>query len=282
MPRIGFGLLLGFLVSLCGCNEQPPAPTPEANTAVAVKTQPHPPVMAPTFRVVHQAGTIVTLVVPERTTDDQVKDLLWLLRDRTMSSSLDSLRISQTLIDRRNPMVWFQIYRGSKCATENYSKVKPCGRDQHEAGWFAYGSYASPYSSGGEVYHGANETESETVWDATTPYSPKPYIHAPSLTLSGRNKQAAIGTPAELGTASDFNAQVWNGGKKAIFSVPSPSELLVQADWLDRYDERKLMADTMTLRSKELCAARFRKVHMTGFSDDVGSHIDLPCSNKNQ
>ena len=174
--------MLGCVISLYGCDGNPSAPAPsEIGKAAQPSGEDHPIVTAPAFRVVHQAGTIVTLIIPEKTTDDQIVNLLWFLRDRAISSTLDSAGISQRLVDRRDPMVWFQIYRGTKCASENYSKHRPCGQAEHEAAWFGYGSVSNRNSNAGEIFHGPNETEPESVWDAGTPYSRKPYIKAPLL-----------------------------------------------------------------------------------------------------
>lgn len=170
-------ILLG-VTSLLACNNQPSvnrsAPVALQNAVTGDST---PPVLAPAFNVFHQQATIITLVVSQQTTDLQVESLIWLLRDYAHSRSLDSLKISQELVDRRDPIVWFQIYRGTRCADEHYGKGKlPCGSAEHEAGWYMYGNFASRDGDAAVVYHGRNETEGEALWQVNTPYSPKPFI----------------------------------------------------------------------------------------------------------
>lgn len=145
-----------------------------------------PLIFAPAFEVFHQQATIVTLVVPQQTSDLQVENLIWLLRDSSHSKSLNSLGISQTLVDDRNPLVSFQIYRGVRCADEHYGKGPlPCGPAEHEAGWYMYGNFSEHDGDSAVVYHGAKETKGEALWEVNTPYSQKPFIR-PAQAQSGQ------------------------------------------------------------------------------------------------
>ena len=54
--------------------------------------------------------------------------LIYQLRDAAHTRTFDKLNIPQKAVDARDPMVWFHIYRGPKCAAEKYADGKlPCG-----------------------------------------------------------------------------------------------------------------------------------------------------------
>ena len=120
-------LLALSLATTLGCNSTPaPKPTPAADTThyPARPTVPPPP-----FKLFHQTpdGSF-TLVTSPTATDDQVAALIYQLRDAAHTRTFDKLNIPQKSVDARDPMVWFHIYKGPKCAPEKYADGKlPCG-----------------------------------------------------------------------------------------------------------------------------------------------------------
>ena len=127
----------------CGCKSTP-APTPApAQPTVTKSTYPTRPTVAPpTFKVFHTTDSSITLVTDANATDDQVAAILWQLHDAAHNNTFAALDIPQQFVDKRDPMIWFHIYRGPKCASEKYtSGAFPCGASYHAAGDYTLGSF---------------------------------------------------------------------------------------------------------------------------------------------
>ena len=134
------------------------------------QTPQRPAVPPATFKVFHKSDNTFTLVVSEDATDDQVESLIWELRDAAHARTFDKLKISQKMVDDRKPIVWFHIYRGSKCASEKYADgPPPCGGSYHAAGDFTYGGYKNPQTDSGVILHG--EDHETQLWDPEKTYA---------------------------------------------------------------------------------------------------------------
>ena len=162
-------LLLPLLV--LGCRSAPapaPAPHPQAATPAAASYPPRPDVAPPPFRVFHHDASSVTLVTSEDASDAQIESLIWELHDAARTHSFDKLKIPEKLVDARDPMLWFHIYRGAKCASEKYTSGKlPCGASYHAAGDYTLGSFANPNRDSGAILHG--EDHSIPLWNPDAP-----------------------------------------------------------------------------------------------------------------
>jgi hypothetical protein len=161
--------LAALPIILLGCNSTP-TPQPAARTPLdqPITHYPaRPSVPPPPFKVFHQDAQGITLVAPENATDDQIEAILWQLRDAAHSHTFDTLHISQKLVDARDPMVWFHLYRGAKCASEKFTKGPlPCGAAYHAAGDFTLGSFADKDKTDGALLH--DENHQTELWDPTT------------------------------------------------------------------------------------------------------------------
>jgi hypothetical protein len=169
-------VLLASTASLVamGCRSKTESPTAASIRPVVqqLQTYPRPAVAPATFKVFHKSDTTYTLVVPEDATDEQVESLIWELRDAAHARTLDKLKISQKMVDERKPLVWFHIYRGSKCASEKYADgPPPCGGSYHAAGDFTYGGYKNKDADSGVILHG--EDHETQLWDPEVPYAAK-------------------------------------------------------------------------------------------------------------
>jgi hypothetical protein len=101
-------------------------------------------VAAPAFTVFHHDASSITLVTKEDATDEEIESLIWELHDAERAHSFDKLKIDQKWVDARDPMMWFHIYRGSKCASEKYaSGAPPCGGSYHAAGEYTVGGFTN-------------------------------------------------------------------------------------------------------------------------------------------
>ena len=157
-----------------GCKSKPDSSVlVAAKSAVAqVQTPPRPNIAPASFKVFHKSDTTYTLVVPENATEEQVKSLIWELRDAAHARTLDKLKLSQKMVDERKPLVWFHIYRGSKCASEKYADgPPPCGGSYHAAGDYTYGGYRNRETDNGSIFHG--EDHETQLWDPEVVYVAK-------------------------------------------------------------------------------------------------------------
>jgi hypothetical protein len=172
-------LLLLALASTIGCNSAPKQPTLSTlpNGAAVSNVTIRPTVPPPPFKLFHQTpeGSF-TLVTSPTATDDQVAALIYQLRDAAHTRTFDQLHIPQKSVDARDPMVWFHIYRGPKCAPEKYADGKlPCGDHYNASGDYTFGGGPNHQWDDGVILHpnatGDRQTE---LWNPNAPYTPSP------------------------------------------------------------------------------------------------------------
>jgi len=130
------------MLFVLGCHSAPP-PTPTKPTIQTAQYPPRPTTPPPPFKLFHQTDTTLTLVTKETATDDEITAILYQLRDAATNHTFAALKLPQAFIDKRDPIVWFHLYRGPKCAPEKYTTPPPCGPSYHAAGDFTYGSFTN-------------------------------------------------------------------------------------------------------------------------------------------
>jgi hypothetical protein len=166
-PRI-FAVAAPMALLCLGC--QSSAPATKAPASEAFSYPPRPTVAAPAFKEFHRDNDTYTLVTKEDATDAEITAILWQLRDAARDHAFDKLHLSQAFIDARKPKIWFHVYRGSKCASEKYTKGKlPCEPAYHGAGDFTLGSLNNSDYDDGELRH-ADGSETP-LWDPEKPYT---------------------------------------------------------------------------------------------------------------
>ena len=150
---------------IAGCKSAP-APAPAPTTPVATKPSypPRPTVTPPAIKVFHTTDNSITLVTADNATDDQIEAIIWQLHDAAHDHSFDKLHIPQKLVDKRDPMIWFHIYRGPKCASEKYTTTAlPCGASYHAAGDYTLGSFSNKDRDAGVLLH--DENHQTELWN---------------------------------------------------------------------------------------------------------------------
>jgi hypothetical protein len=159
------------LLAFTGCNSSP-APTPAPSTPVVAKSTypPRPTTAPPAFKVFHTTDNSITLVTDANATDDQIAAILWQLHDaaHAHNHTFAALHIPQQLVDKRDPMVWFHIYRGPKCASEKYTTgALPCGPSYHAAGDYTLGSFSNKDRDDAVLLHG--DDKQTELWNPDAP-----------------------------------------------------------------------------------------------------------------
>ena len=163
--------LMFAMAILSGCKasqrNDPTALHPGARIDPPIQYPTRPTVAPPPFKLFHQTTDSLTLVTADSATDEQIEAILWLLHDAARAHSFDKIHLPQTFIDRRDPIVFVHIYRGSKCASEKYADKLPCGGSYHAAGDFTLGSFANRDRTDGALL--VDENRQTELWnpDAT-------------------------------------------------------------------------------------------------------------------
>jgi hypothetical protein len=164
--RFAICLAIAAPLLLAGCKSTP-APNQPASTTTATAYPPRPTVPPSPFKLFHHDDSSFTLVTDANATDDQIAAIIWQLHDAAHARTFDTLNIPQNLIDARAPIVWFHIYRGSKCASEKYtSGTLPCGPSYHAAGDYTLGGFSNHNHEQGALIHGDNQ--STQLWNPET------------------------------------------------------------------------------------------------------------------
>lgn len=156
---------------LAGCKSSTPPQTNSAQLQLAAhstpQAPPRPTVAPPAFKVFHHDASSITLVTDEHATDEQIEAILWQLHDAARAHSFDKLGIPQKLVDARDPMIWFHLYRGSKCASEKYtSAALPCGPSYHAAGDYTLGGFTDKDHDDALLLH--DENHQVHLWNSDT------------------------------------------------------------------------------------------------------------------
>jgi hypothetical protein len=106
---------------------------------------------------------IVTFVVPTDTTDEQLKSLIWLFREKVRSGKYEDIGIfvptaKQWGVDGYDSGM-LAVYRGKKCASEGYvpmaefqkGHLGPCGYGDHSAAGYQWGINGVPEQDAGDI-----------------------------------------------------------------------------------------------------------------------------------
>jgi hypothetical protein len=169
--RANSALLFIAVASLLGCSSKP-APNVVTITPAGAQQQPQyparPTVPPPAFKVFHHDASSITLVTKDNATDAEIAAVIWQLRDAAQAHSFDKIGVPQKLVDARDPIVFFHLYRGSKCASEKYtSGALPCGASYHAVGEFTLGGFSNHDRADGSLLH--DEQHQTELWNPDAP-----------------------------------------------------------------------------------------------------------------
>lgn len=155
-----------------GCKSAPAPSAAPAQPASVAQYPARPDVVPPAFQVFHHDASSITLVTKENATDAEIESLIWELRDAEHAHAFDKLKIEQKWVDARDPMMWFHIYRGPKCASEKYAGgTLPCGGSYHAAGDYTLGGFTNRDRDDGVLLQG--EDRQTQLWNPDVPSESK-------------------------------------------------------------------------------------------------------------
>ncbi len=165
------GLVATYVASLVGCSGKQTTvytTTKVTNAMQAAVYPPRPALPAPAFKLFHQTADSLTLVTAPDATDAQVEAILYELHDAARAHGFAALGLPQEFIDKRAPIVFFHIYRGSKCAAEKYTNgALPCGAAYHAAGEYTLGSFHDPNRDDAALLR--DENHQMELWNPEAP-----------------------------------------------------------------------------------------------------------------
>jgi hypothetical protein len=125
-----------------------------ANADSARPTIPPPNFRLYRFKFDESTGSsIISYVVPTNATDDQLKSLVWLFREKVRSQKFRDISITQPTSRNFGKKNYTQgilsIYRGEKCAAEEFSNTAgPCGYGEHDAAYYQWGVFGENPNNG--------------------------------------------------------------------------------------------------------------------------------------
>ena len=96
-----------------------------------------PSIPPPKFRIYkfkNDGISPTSVVVPVNTTDEQLKSLIWFLREKVRSHEFKKLGVKE-----QSDGI-FAVYRGEKCANEQFIDSNgPCGYGEHDDAFYQWG-----------------------------------------------------------------------------------------------------------------------------------------------
>lgn len=143
--------------SLTMQHEVPATTTPQGLGNPASQTPP------PKFHVFKFKTDVPTsYVVPVKTSDEELKSLLWLFRQSVRAGDFKKIGITQPTATRWGKLGYTSgmlvVFRGEKCANEDYisdaqianGKLGPCGYGDHDDGIYQWGINGDPVKDSGQ------------------------------------------------------------------------------------------------------------------------------------
>jgi len=270
---------IGVLLVVPGCNKKaatensglPPQPSQAAKrTPVAVS---RPTIPAPKFRVFKaKTDEPTTIVVAVNTSDDQLKSLLWLFREKVRSHQFKDLGLTSKAWDGVNSGM-LVVYRGEKCANEEYSDSSPCGNGEHDDAYYQWGLEGDPNKDAACIRH--KDAGDAFVFDYKDGWQ-----LSSDLKARLESKEQADQSQRELFARLLQDRLTGMGFDMSVRPSPDPKdELHIDGDMFKDTATRVQFINQVLPRWKpDLCKAGFRSVRLTrgGFLE-IGQSYSLGC-----
>jgi hypothetical protein len=277
-------ILGAAIVSAAGCKSNPaapaaatPAPKPTLMDATTRATAAQSAAQHPDFKVFLQKIDMpAILVVPENTTDDQLKNLLWLLRIKVREGKFKELGLhpTTTLFDTPGYSSGvINIYRGTRCAKEMYttSGPDPCGASIHKSASYHWGDGGDPHSDGGDIDPAGGpdtllftaddgfQTDEEAAKDPT-----------------GSLRKAAV---ARIHYATAQNAKQTKQHTDIRFYIDQPDDQLniVSYQLATEAGQQTFLKQLLILDQDRLCPLGFKSIRL-GVRGSPGKSYPLDCA----
>jgi hypothetical protein len=239
----------------------------------------------PKFTIYKQSSSDPTsVVVAEQTTDEQIRSLLWFFRKKIRSQDFKAVGLTVPTSIKFGEKNWDDglifIYRGTKCANEEYIKegYGPCGQGEHSAGFYQWGIEGKPAKDSGDLI--SKNGDSTPVFDYKDGWLPPPDVLAKLKAVEdARMEEEKARKTEEKVFASELQERVRNlGFDMYILTGPEEGELIIKSEMFDHDSGRvQFLSQVLPTWREDLCRVGFRTVLLKNGAFSVGNNYSIGC-----
>ena len=254
--------------------------SPNATQAQIVRPTDPPP----KFRVYKfKTDEGVSVVVPVGTTDEQLKNLLWLFRNKVRSQKYKDIGLTHGTAKQWGNVGYLSgmisVYRGEKCANEPFVETTgPCGYGEHDDAYYQWGIDGDQNKDAGSIITNGNDVK---VFDYRDGWQVPTEVSA-SIEQRSRLEQTAREDFAQRLqqrlAAMGYDITVWAHGEGA----EQGSELVLDSEIFKNTATRvQFLNSVLPSWKKDLCNVGFRTVKLRrGSTFELGQAYSLGCGAK--
>ncbi|WP_162601400.1 zinc ribbon domain-containing protein [Occallatibacter savannae] len=265
-------------------------PSPEQQNAQAgasvSPTTPQPQIVRPTvpspkfkiYKFMTDEG--ISVVVPVKTTDEQLKSLLWFFRDKVRSHRFKDIGLTHGTSKQWGNIGYLSgmisVYRGEKCANEPFAdNIGSCGYGEHDEAYYQWGIDGDQNKDAGSIVVKGNDVQ---VFDYKDGWQVAPEAAA-SIEQGTKSEQAARdGFAQRLQqrlTSMGYDITVWAHGE----GDTQEQDLVLDSDMFkDTATRVQFINGVLPSWKKDLCKVGFRTVKLRqGSVFELGQDYSLGC-----
>ncbi|MFI5057180.1 MAG: zinc-ribbon domain-containing protein [Candidatus Acidiferrales bacterium] len=237
----------------------------------------------PKFRIYRfKIDEPTSVVVPVSTTDEQLKSLLWLFREKARSHQFKDIGLTQPTAKQWGNKGYLSgmlsVYRGEKCANEVYlNTIGPCGYGEHDDALYQWGIDADPNKDAGTIRVKGVEV---TIFDYKDGWQVAPEIQtemAQQLKAEQEAREVFARNLQGRLTVMGFDINVWVTGE----GIDQGHDLALDSEMFkDTATRVEFINKILPQWKKDLCTVGFRGVHLRqGSMFELGKDYSLGCEN---
>jgi hypothetical protein len=257
-----------------------------AEEPTPVSTAPtKPTVPPPNFRIYRSDLLVGTsIVVSTNTTDEQLRSLLWLFREKVRSHRFNDIGITQPTSEQRGKKGYLSgmltIYRGTKCAGELFSSSEPCGDGDHSVAIYQWGLLGDDHIFDSNKDSGAMVSADGTITEIFN-YKDHWRPEKTDVEKAKEAKEEARQTNLEVVRQRYVN-QLQNQLRGMGYDITVSElgeKLILSCDIFKDTSNRVQFLAIVRKSRRNLCEMGFRQVHlMHGGLFDLGNSYSLGCN----
>ena len=291
-PRVLAGTKLLFVaitilavVGIQGCHGQREETAKVESTSSPGATQPQivrPTIPPPKFRIYkYKTDEGISVVVPVNTTDEQLKSLLWLFRDKVRSHEFKDIGLTHGTAKQWGNVGFLSgmisIYRGEKCANELFIDTDgPCGYGEHDDASYQWGIDGDQNKDAGSIVAKGNEV---AVFDYHDGWQVAPEVST-NIEQQAKSEQDAREEFArrlqQRLTSMGYDITAWSHSEGA----QQGSQLVLDSEiFKDTATRVQFINGVLPSWKKDLCKVGFRTVKLRrGSTFELGQDYSLGCA----
>jgi hypothetical protein len=260
-------------------------PSPGAGAA----SQPRRLSPPPKYRIFKQSSVNSTsVVVAENTTDEQLRSLLWFLREKVRSHDFKAIGLTVPTSINFGKKNWDQgliaIYKGAKCADEEYATkgLGPCGYGEHSAASYQWGIDRQADQDSGDLV--APDGNLTVVFDYKDGWNPPPDVQAKLQAEQVQQKAGEEEKAEKNKTDEDLFATMLQqrlsglGFHMDVFRGSEADELVVNSElFKDDSGRVQFLSSVLPKWRKDLCRVGYRTIRLKDGMFSLGDNYSIGC-----